>query len=156
MVETNIYTLDDNLYLTKSETTSSRDKYKNNWIEEYTYADGYWTKSLCKKYEDSFSSFTWANGNMVEIESNNGNMDYEDHTFTYTDKLNKMNINPFWSPNFSLMKFKGTFSQHLPSSYTESSNSIATFEYTFDSDGYPTKIVETSQRGTIMIYITYY
>lgn len=151
---TEVYTLDNNGYVIEMEYT---DGDGDNYIEEYTYTDGYWTKVT---YGDGdYSTFTWNNGNRVNVQSvGSTNNDYYDwpRTTTYTDKLDKMSVNWFYSLNYSHLKLKGTYSKNLPLTIEHPELGSTTYEYTFDSDGYPTKVIETGSYDTRTTHITYY
>ncbi len=105
-------------------------------------------------YEGTYITFEWADGNITkksEYESND--LQYE-YTIEYTEYKNPINIDlsklmPFGTDSdysiFSIAGLTGNVVANLPKAIeisgnnsTSSRESTATFEYEFDSKGYPT------------------
>jgi hypothetical protein len=115
----------------------------------YEYSNGYVSKED-DDWEDT--EFTWFNGNLTKTVSIDENGDTETTILTYNDVEDKLNLDiglysPFYWGGEYTNKIKGTYSKNYPVSVTESSGASITYQYTFDSDGYPTKIVTTGRNG---------
>lgn len=120
-----------------------------------------------KLYNDgtsNYNEFVWENGDIIEIITEYplntpGPYIYKE-TYEYTDFEDKLNINLFG--RYWTIKYKGTYSRHLPKSCSYNSNNSVynrdSYSYEFDADGYVTKIITTSDDGTTTdrAIITYY
>lgn len=144
------YTFDTNGYCIRQDNSGFYPAYII-----FNYSNGYLSES--KSYDEDNTlqemvSYTWENGNIVIRDDGNYNA-----SFTYDNRENKLNINMGYNDVniVSPFRFKGMASKnHRINEYNES------LEYTFDNDGYPTKIVEYDpQWGSeygYATYITYY
>ena len=79
----------------------------------------------------------WSNGNLIK--GSTLNMDYGGE-YTYLDKEDKVNVS-FYGGAIT-PKFKGHTSKNYIS-IVRTKYAITYFEYTFDSEGYPTTMTET-------------
>ncbi|MCD8173113.1 MAG: DUF4595 domain-containing protein [Alistipes sp.] len=131
--ETAILTFDENGYLIEVE-----ERYGDN-IEKYnyTYNDGYLSRVTTA--EESLA-YKWQNGNLVDSDGD---------IFTYNSIENKLNVghNTFieelYVKGTYFLKIKGiSDSRNYP--VTSSFGAMGfTYQYEFDEDGYPTKIIST-------------
>lgn len=152
------YNLDANEFLVKyAEVEKSTGEEEHSL--SFTYQSGYISK--WNDSEDSFAEFSWSNGNMTEVKFNDGG-DYS-NTYTYSNYPNKVNmpIPDFLMDSNIPIKFKGCFSEYLPSSMTRKYGNTVQYtrgySYTFNSDGNPTEIKTTdSDYGNSVMYVTYY
>lgn len=106
------------------------------YVEKFQYLDGY----LIRLYEDRGIQETdnvWSNGNLIK--GSTLNMDYGGE-YTYLDKEDKVNVS-FYGGAIT-PKFKGHTSKNYIS-IVRTKYAITYFEYTFDSEGYPTTMTET-------------
>lgn len=157
------YTLDKNGYLTRQDD-------EDGSYALHQYSNGYASKSTEENNSenDHETVYTWANGNLVKtVEKSVDEYGTENYgySWTYNNVENKLNINIFdildsfwWDPAY--IKFKGRYPKNYPITIAESDGETMTLSYTFDNDGYPTKIVETwtdgSDTSTSTYIITYY
>jgi len=145
---TTIYTLDNKGYVIRS------DDYDDGVHEHYTtheYSNGYLVKSTS---DGGYTTYTWQNGNLTKIVEDGGVQQYTE-ILTYNNIENKWNYDPYFA-ELSLI-FKGVTSKNYLVKLTASSGFTSTLKYTYDSDGYPTKIViSSSYGGSETITITYY
>lgn len=106
------------------------------YVEKFQYLDGY----LIRLYEDKGIQETdnvWENGNLIK--GSTLNMDYSGE-YTYLDKEDKVNVSFYGGA--IIPKFKGHTSKNYIS-IVRTKYVITYFEYTFDSEGYPTTMTET-------------
>lgn len=134
--------LDDNGYVIKSETiidanmdSYSTYEYENGKIRKiYTYDSGN-TSSSPYTVE-----YIWQGEDIVKRNHD---------TWQYSNIEDKTNISPllfYSSAPSGFIKYKGTYSKHLPVS-----NEEYNYTYEFDSEGYPIKITEKSNSGDYIV-----
>ncbi len=148
----------DDAYLTKYEE-------EDDYNVTFTYKNGYLTQRSSNTDE-----YTWQNGNLVAIEQIYDDGDYREEykeEWAYDKAPNKMNIMNMYDQRFDLsgrmvcwLKLKRISSKNLPSSttryYDGIPKGITTYTYTFDDEGYPTKIVQSMDPDNTSTYtITY-
>lgn len=157
------YTLDDNGYCVKKEEFDA-DGIKR-YSTTFTYSDGYMSESKHYSEDDdmpySTVLYTWQDGNMISAKKTDEFNNITNYAYTFNAHENKLNVangNNIDISDIQILKFNGAANKNLMSSYTEPKSGATEYrEYTFDSDGYPTKIVETgSDGGTYITHITYY
>lgn len=140
--------LDDNGYVIKSETiidanmdSYSTYEYENGKIRKiYTYYSGNTSSS------PSIEEYIWQGEDIVKISNSHYNSRY---AWQYSNIEDKTNISPllFYSGAPSgFIKYKGTYSKHLPISNGEDN-----YTYEFDPEGYPIKITEKSNSGDYIV-----
>lgn len=152
------------------ETMTTQDKNDGSVsVENFTYdKDGHMIKNTSKgDYYYSEDTFVWVNGDIVS-----GTSKYDDssvydeeinYSFIYTNDVvtepieNKACIlfaHPYLevlSDHISLRNLVGVAGKHLPVSAIDNRGNENKFEWTFDADGYPIKVVDRSQT----LYLTW-
>ena len=144
------YSLDNNGYVEKVEFTYA---YQDPHTCFYNYENGLLKSMEVKHYfsDGSLSSeneyeYNWVNDDIVCKNS----LKYSSKVDVqyYFDVENRMNINVFNvlstsmdNSDNSVIKFKGTYSEHLPKSKNYN-NSSTSYSYEFDTEGYPIKWIE--------------
>ena len=136
------YSLDNNGYVRKVEFTyDDQDphtcfyNYENGLLKsikvENYYSDGSLASELVYEYN-------WINNDIVceDLEKYSSKTDVQ-YYFEVEDKMN-INVLNVFSPNNSIIKFKGTYSEHLPK-YSTDTNGSHSYSYEFDTEGYPIK-----------------
>ncbi|MCQ2235040.1 MAG: DUF4595 domain-containing protein [Paludibacteraceae bacterium] len=144
------------------ETMTSQDKNDGSVsVENFTYdKDGHMIKNTSKgDYYYSEDIFVWVNGDIV---SGANKYDYKEseydeetnYSFKYTNDVvtepieNKACIlfaHPYLevlSDHISLRNLVGVAGKHLPVSAIDNKGNENKFEWTFDADGYPIKVVD--------------
>lgn len=121
------YYYDAEDYLTRVKGVSNNDDHR--WVENYVWNDG-------------------------DLVGNDG------YRYTYYDKENKANIDLLWickeePPLFSL-GYLGKMNKHLCRSRTYDGDYTYRYDYSFDKDGYVTKITETESSRYGREYERYY
>lgn len=149
-----ICTLDNNGYLTKLDNGERE--------TTYTYSSGRLDEILFDN--NIITRASWENGNMISIDhiAENSNI-----TCTYDNRENKLNLQllEFQSDvdilgEYSMYGFKGWKNKNYILTETEG-NTIHSYDYTFDTKGYPTKIIVTEKenginQSTLTMKISYY
>jgi hypothetical protein len=133
-------------------------------VVQFTYSGGNMIKSAGDSDYFGDSTFSWQNGNIVQrVGLGENERPSYTHTFTYNDKEDKMNIviidvdyviEDGLCP-FFISKFKGMTSKNLISKKAFGTETKYTYDYIFDTDGYPTEIIITNSNGdqsTIEVY----
>lgn len=131
------YVLDNNGYLKEQITVP----YGGENVAELTYQNGYLYQAT-DKY--GAITYTWENDNIKQYASERTTV-----TFDYGTMEDKLNINlDRWLTDADSgyafgFKFKGIANKNYPTRLTIQGgyNYSATYNYTFDKDGYPTEIV---------------
>jgi hypothetical protein len=143
-----LYTFDDDGYLIK-------EVYDDGNYQTFEYSNGCVSKVIYGGEE--LVNYTWSDGNIVKNSySQNPSGGQVTITFTHHNAEDRLNVNLMQEANSTDLRFKGMHSRDLLASetntmrYSDGSESVtlSTFEYTFDDDGYPTGIVESSTRRT--------
>lgn len=150
------YILDENGYLTRQNDDDGS-------YAVHEYSSGYSSKSTEIKldkdsdYDKYEEIYTWLNGNLVkQVGRYYDGTKLLDYTFTYNYTYNsienKLNLNildifdfSYWEP--TCINFRGRSLKNYPISQTNDDGETLSYSYTFDNDGYPTKIVETWADG---------
>ena len=126
------FTFDNNGFvIEESGNNYARHQYSNGYIEGSRWHGAY----------------TWVNGNLTKIVSNIG----DTRTYTYNNLENKLSVNIFDIDGFGIdymifdngdtfTNFEGSFPKNYPVTATIGDNTT-TFSYTYDLEGYPTKMV---------------
>lgn len=123
----------------------------------YQYSNGYISSSSSE--ESLFGgkiNYTWLDGKIIKVSFVESEVT-GDWTMDYNNIGNKLNINfPFgygftWDLYF-INKAKGASPQYYPTiikyfSRRTAEGYTATYQYFFDSDGFPTKIIENTYRN---------
>ena len=151
-INTEIYefTVNSDGYITGYDTY-----YNGSPSESYlfTYSDGNAVSmtSTPAYGEPQYTSNSWINGNLMSGQT----ACMPQGEYTYLNRQNNLNINIL----MQIPSFKGMTSDRLFSSFNAYGDEY-TFEYTFDSKGYPVKVVQeyVSAEGpeTTVYEITYY
>jgi hypothetical protein len=161
------YTFDNNGYCVSYFCNKSTD-----CLVDFTYENGYLKSSnapIYLGYQDGFeSSYFWNNGNLTyakTIYSSHPNNTLE-YNAVFSNKEDLLNI-PIQSVKLSGLgfdemhpiKFKGIASKNYLVKQTAGGRNY-TYEYTFDTDGYPTQIIEREsayyEESERKYIITYY
>ena len=164
-----------------TEYVSATYEYSNGYISNVNYRPkGYFS------WETQVNSYTWENGNLIQIiDQYRDRCARCTRTRTYNNVENKLNIDivsfgvndlyyfqcrdpevssTYIRREFNILKFKGWSSKNFPVSetwsYKDGTGSTTTYKYTFDSDGYPTKVTASSNHHTypanVVVSYTYY
>lgn len=148
------HTLDENGYLTRSDD-------QDGSYALHQYSNGYSSKSTERNPDRYEIVYTWNNGNLVgtsEKYTDENEPSNYGYSLTYNNVPNKLNINileifdfSWWDPTY--INFKGRTPSNYPITLRENGENQHVYSYTFDSNNYPTKIVETTQghKGTYTI-----
>lgn len=143
-----IYYLDDNGYVIKSESiidanmdSYSTYEYENGKIRKiYTYYSGNTSSS------PSIEEYIWQGEDIVKISNSRYNSRYAWQYSIIEDKTNISPLSFYSSAPSGSIKYKGTYSKHLPISNGEDN-----YTYEFDPEGYPIKITEKSNSGDYIV-----
>ncbi len=139
---------DDGYAISNQQQSSALDE---NPFDEYEYTDGHlsgWIEYIHGTRDES-KTFVWSDGNLTaessHVDWGMGEDDLPLCSYTYGDVEDKTNLylvdDNQCGQQFDI-KMQGWSSKNFLIAQDEN-GSIITYSYTFDSDGYPTQIVET-------------
>jgi hypothetical protein len=133
--------------------------YDTTYIANFTYENGY------VKNDGMGNEYSWLNGNIVQRTIKASPTDVYFQTYEYNNKVDLLNIDIFSWVLYDFakgLKLKGFASNNyvVKLTGTEYVNGypyppqISTYDYQFDTEGYPTEITINGSDGKIII--TYY
>ncbi len=139
------YSLNEDGYLEK--TTD----HNEGTVIHYAYTNGLLSETWENEDKEESVQYKWQNGNLVEISD-----EYMTEKYTYGNVANKLNISDVDVDYLYYLPFKGMTNANFPIGYSDG-YSTSTYEYTFDEEGYPTRMTETYDTGEKYVTrFTYY
>lgn len=151
---TTVYTLNDKGFISQYESVDEEDDERS--VYKYSYDDDNQLSKYIREeyYDNSFHEYTyecgWSNGNLISKRQSGSS--YPEN-YTYTNEENKANIDLgvfYWEIGTDdWLELFGYLGKTNKNCLYKDNNSNTTYKYTFDSNGYVTKILEYNSSNTL-------